>query len=167
MPPSSSIKILCHIFNAVFFLSVFLLCAKLNQKSQKPIDEQTLQLIDDSYYEFTVPKESMEDKLPLGANLFSTDDGYEDTASGGDYRSDDDDGRNIIVRNELNLGTVQQSNHHQLFLCRTSNSNLTKPLDVIVQIEIYSKYPNESESFTNFILKKNIKKMYSVISFFS
>lgn len=43
-----------------------------------------------------------------------------------------------FVRNELHLGTVEDANHGQLYLCRTSNSNLSKPLDSIVRLQIYS-----------------------------
>lgn len=41
-----------------------------------------------------------------------------------------------IVRNVLQLGIIHSANNRQLYLCRTSNSNLTKPLDIIVRLEI-------------------------------
>lgn len=42
-----------------------------------------------------------------------------------------------IVRNELNIGKISIDNHGQLYLCKTSNSNLTKPADLIVKLEVY------------------------------
>ena len=90
-------------------------------------DEKTLQLIDDSFHQ---PNRS-----ELAANWQGLDAAEESEASA---VTNGDESHSALVRNELHLGTVRDANHGQLYLCRTSNSNLSKPLDAIVRLEIYS-----------------------------
>lgn len=92
-------------------------------------DEKALQLIDDSFKQvnWTEPHSN-----PLPTNFDWHAASIEAPVTNGDVSLTE------MVRNELHLGTVRDANQGQLYLCRTSNSNLSKPLDAIVRLEIYS-----------------------------
>lgn len=63
-----------------------------------------------------------------------------------------------IVRNELFVGTITIAKHHgQMFLCKISNSNLTKSMDLIVRIEVVgenSKTLGKTELFFFFFFDR-------------
>lgn len=46
-----------------------------------------------------------------------------------------------VVRNQWTMGGLLNASHHgQHFLCRVVNSNVTRPLDLIVRLHVYSEW---------------------------
>lgn len=59
-----------------------------------------------------------------------------------------------LVRNELHLGRIDDVQHGQMYLCRAGNSNMSRALDLIVQLNVLSecRHPNLFRNCFNFFI---------------